>query len=70
MANKIYCAICNDQYAGIAPIGNISRDARVFGIPSGQGTCENQTPEQLQAMHDRTRDAWDKYGCWSPGTGA
>ena len=36
----------------MAPIGNISRDTRGFGILSGQGTCENRTPEQLQAMHD------------------
>ena len=63
MPEKIYCGLDKDQFGGMTPIGNLIRDAWVFGIlPEGE-TCENWTHDRLQAIHNQTRVEWDKYGC-------
>ena len=63
MAHHVYCGIDKDHYGGMTPIGNIIRDAWVFGILPETETCENWTHDRLQIIHDKTRQEWDKYGC-------
>ena len=63
MPEQTYCGLDKDAYGGMTPIGNIIRDAWVFGIlPEGE-TCENWSHGRLQVVHDQTKDEWDKYGC-------
>ena len=63
MAGKIYVGINNDQYGGMTPIGNLIRDAWLFGILPETETCENWTHDRLQAIHEQVKIEWDKYGC-------
>ncbi len=63
MSSKIYVGIDNDRYGGMAPIGNLIRDAWVFSIPPETETCENWTHAQLQAVYEKVKAEWDKYGC-------
>lgn len=53
----------SDRYGGMTPIGNIIKDAWLFGILPETETCENWTHGQLQAISEKVRDEWDKYGC-------
>ena len=48
---------------GMTAIGNIIKDAWVFGILPETETCENWTFDRLQIIHDQTKNEWDKYGC-------
>ena len=63
MAEQIYCGIDRDEYGGMTPIGNIIKDAWVFGILPEDETCENWAYSRLQVIHDQTKHEWDKYGC-------
>ena len=47
----------------MTPIGNIIKDAWLFGILPWTETCENWTHGQLQAVCEKVRVEWDKYGC-------
>jgi len=63
MPEKIYCGLDNDRYGGMTPIGNIIKDAWLFGILPETENCENWTHGQLQAISEKVRVEWDKYGC-------
>ncbi len=63
MASKIYVGIDNDRYGGMTPIGNLIRDAWVFGILPETETCENWKHDRLQVVHEQVKAEWDKYGC-------
>ena len=63
MSDKFYCGIDKDEYGGMTPIGNVIRDAWVFGIlPEGE-KCENWTHARLLIVHEQLKQEWDKYGC-------
>jgi hypothetical protein len=62
MPEKIYCGLENDRYGGMAPIGNIIKDARPFGILPETEACENWAHGQLQAISEKVRVEWDRYG--------
>jgi len=63
MADKIYCGIDKDTYGGMTTVGNIIKDAWVFGILPEDETCENWMYDRLQIVHDQTKEEWDKYSC-------
>jgi len=63
MSEKIYPGINNDHYGGMTPIGNIIKDAWVFGILPETETCDDWTHGQLQAIYEQVKTEWDKYGC-------
>jgi hypothetical protein len=63
MATRFYVGIDKDQYGGMTPIGNLIRDAWLFGILPESETCENWTHERLQAIYEEVKTEWDKYGC-------
>ena len=63
MQKQIYKGINKDDYGGMTAIGNIIKDAWVFGILPESETCENWTFNRLQIIHDQTKVEWDKYGC-------
>ena len=63
MSDRTYCGIEDDYYGGMTPLGTIIRDAWVFGILPETETCKDWDHTRLQAIHDRTKLEWDKYGC-------
>ena len=63
LASKLYVGIDNDHYGGMTPIGNIIKDAWLFGVLPETQTCENWTHGQLQVVHEKVKIEWDKYGC-------
>lgn len=63
MKDKIYAGIDDDDWGGMTPIGNVIRDAWVFGILPETQKCEKWTIGQIQAIHQQVMNEWDKYGC-------
>lgn len=63
MPGKNYCGLDKDRYGGMTPVGNIIKDAWLFGVLPETETCENWTLGQLQAVSEQVRTEWDKYGC-------
>ncbi len=63
MNAKIYAGLDNDEYGGMTPIGNVIRDAWLFGLlPDGE-TCENWSYDRLRGLHEQVMAEWDKHGC-------
>lgn len=57
-----YVGIHQDLYGGLTQLGNIIRDAWVFGLlPESEG-CRGWTLGQLEALYDRVSRAWEPYG--------
>ena len=67
MKDNIYVGLENDDWGGMTPIGNVIRDAWLFGILPESQTCENWTMGQIQAIHQQVMAEWDKYGCVPSG---
>ena len=63
MSTRYYVGIDKDHYGGMTPIGNLIRDAWLFGILPESETCENWTHERLQTIYEEVKTEWDKYGC-------
>ncbi len=59
---KTYVGIHNDATGGMNPIGNIIRDAWVFGILPETETCEGWTIDRIGALDDKVTKAWEPYG--------
>jgi len=59
---KTYAGIDQDHFGGMTPIGNIIKDAWVFGILSETQTCAGWTHDRLQLIYDQVSDEWNKYG--------
>jgi hypothetical protein len=58
-----YAGLDNDDYGGMTPVGNMIRDAWLFGILPETEKCENWSQGQLQVIFEQVRNEWDKYGC-------
>jgi hypothetical protein len=43
-------------------IGNIIRDAWVFGLLPEQETCEGWSYARIEALYDKVTRAWEPYG--------
>ncbi len=59
--SRHYVGIHNDLYGGMTPIGNIIRDAWVFGFLPETETCEGWDVGRIQQLHDQVNAEWDKY---------
>ena len=44
-------------------IGNVIRDAWLFGILPETETCEGWDMSRINAIHQQVNAEWDKYGC-------
>ncbi len=60
---KIYVGLENDLNGGMTMIGNVIRDAWVFGILPETETCEGWAMSRIDAIHQQINAEWDKYGC-------
>lgn len=57
-----YVGLHQDSYGGLTPLGNIIRDAWIFGLlPEGEG-CRGWSLGQLEGLYDRVAKAWEPYG--------
>lgn len=57
-----YVGIHNDKYGGMTTIGNIIRDAWVFGILEPEESCEGWNYDRMEALYDKVSKAWEPYG--------
>jgi hypothetical protein len=64
---KIYAGLNNDVNGGMTMIGNIIRDAWVFGILPETETCEGWEISRIDVIHQQVNTEWDKYGCLVSG---
>jgi len=63
MAKNLYVGLGNDHFGGMIPIGNIIKDAWLFGILPETEACENWTHGQPQNIAEKVKTEWDRYGC-------
>lgn len=63
MPQPVYPGIDDDYYGGMTRIGNMIRDAWLFGILPETEKCEKWTNSQLQVVSEQVIREWDKYGC-------
>jgi hypothetical protein len=59
---KTYIGIHNDIDGGMTPIGNIIRDAWVFGIIPENETCKGWNNARIDDLYDKVSEAWGPYG--------
>jgi hypothetical protein len=59
---KRYVGVYNDNSGGMTSVGNIIRDAWVFGLLPEEETCEGWTHGQVDALYDKVARAWEPYG--------
>ncbi len=63
MPQQVYAGIDNDYYGGMTRIGNMIKDAWMFGILPETEKCENWANNRLQVLNEQVTQEWDKYGC-------
>lgn len=59
---KTYVGIAQDRNGGMTTIGNIIRDAWVFGLLPESETCEGWSLARLDLLYDQVSLAWEPYG--------
>ncbi len=59
---KIYAGIDKDAKGAMSPIGNIIRDAWVFGIIPESETCAGWTLQRIEVLYGKVTTEWEKYG--------
>ena len=62
MSSKTYVGIYNDAYGGMTHIGNIIKDAWLFGVLPEAETCDGWSHDRLQMVYDQVSTEWEKYG--------
>lgn len=60
--NRVYVGIDKDIQGGMTPIGNVIRDAWVFGIIPESETCEGWNAQGIDALYDKVTAAWAPFG--------
>lgn len=58
-----YVGLDKDQWGGFTHIGEIIRNAKVFGFIAEDETCAGWRMDQLEALWDKVNEKWDEYGC-------
>jgi hypothetical protein len=62
MKRSTYPGIEQDQFAGMTDIGQIIRDAWVFGILVEEETCAGWDFARLELLYEQVHEAWAPYG--------
>ncbi len=57
-----YVGINNDKHGGMTTVGNIIRDAWVFGLLPEDETCEGWSYDRIETLYDQVSQAWAPYG--------
>ena len=59
--NHLYPGLFDDQYGGMTHLGQIVKDAWVFGVIPETETCKGWTPAQMQVLYDKISTECEKY---------
>jgi hypothetical protein len=62
MTEQRYVGIDEDEHGGMTHLGQIVKDARVFGFIPETETCAGWGSGQMQSLYERVTAAWDQYG--------
>lgn len=57
-----YNGIFNDEYGGMTRMGQIVKDAWVFGIIPETETCSGWDLHQMQLLYENVTEAWGQNG--------
>lgn len=57
-----YVGIEADHYGGMTHLGQIVKDAWVFGVLSESETCAGWSAEQMQVLQQKVAACWDQHG--------
>jgi hypothetical protein len=60
--SQTYEGIHNDKWGGMTMLGNIVKEAWIFGILPETETCEGWTLGRMQNLYEQVSDARAKYG--------
>lgn len=60
--NAPYVGIHNDRHGGMTSVGNIIRDAWMFGLLPEEEGCEGWSYDRVEQLYDRVSKAWEPYG--------
>ena len=61
MAEQLYVGLTKDRHGGMTHMGQVVRDAWVFGLLSDQETCEGWSASQMQNLYEKVVSAWAPY---------
>lgn len=59
--DRLYAGLFDDEYGGMTYLGQIVKDAWVFGVIPETETCKGWTPAQMQILYDKVSAEWEKY---------
>jgi len=59
--DRVYAGLFDDQYGGMTHLGQIVKDAWVFGLIPETETCKGWTAAQMQSLYDKVSVEWEKY---------
>ena len=62
MQTKSYVGVHKDKNNGLTTVGNIVRDAWVFGLIPESESCEGWSYGRIQQLYDQVGKAWEPYG--------
>jgi hypothetical protein len=57
-----YVGIYQDKYGGLTHLGQIVKDAWLFGIIPETETCAGWDQGQIQAIYEQVNAKWDAHG--------
>lgn len=57
-----YVGIYQDKFGGMTHLGQIVKDAWLFGIIPETETCAGWDQGQIQAIYERVNAKWDEHG--------
>lgn len=58
----VYEGIYNDKWGGMTMLGNIVKDAWIFGVLPETETCEGWNLGRMQNLYEEVAKAREKYG--------
>lgn len=59
--NHLYAGLFDDKYGGMTHLGQIVKDAWVFGVIPETEACKGWTTAQMQLLYDKVSAEWEKY---------
>lgn len=57
-----YIGIYEDKYGGMTHIGQIVKDAWVYGFIPETESCAGWSAQQMQLLYEKVSEAWEQYG--------
>lgn len=62
MAEQYYVGIDQDENGGMTHLGQVVKDAWVFGVIPEAETCAGWTASRMQVLYEKVYAAWEPYG--------